>query len=905
MLIDGLNVELSNIGTLQRRPGTSVFSTANLGSSPITFYSFHPPSNAINPITIIADTATNVYTLSPTAKTSILTKANGSGQSYFQGVGTTLYIGDGADLQAWNGTGTTRNWGIAMSNVSSSVGPNGCGTGSDVNVPGTIWANPGNITANDGSFATITLTPPNPGTFTAGPNAPSNAITTGAGAIWLNPANIESLDGSAASTTVPGFNDSQFLQGSAYNFGIPNNATINGIIVSIFYIGVGAISLAYGSIADLWGTSWVPADINNSGFGVQLQVQGNGVGGATDTVVQLLKAGVAVGNNNAFGTNVTALVDFISITINYTVPVGNTSFTDLLEGTNFGFALSSANTISGILVEIKGVGNSQPVGTSLTVSILKNGSQSGVAKTGIQLLGSNNFISLGGSSDLWGTTFSPGDINSASFGVSIQGLNSGSSNGIWSVDFVRITIFGTGGPVIAVSGAAGSFSATVGYAYVFAYGNSNSAHVSNPTPPSASTGVFTNKLNVSVTLTASTDPQVNQIRVFRTKDGGSTFFELPTSPYPNTSTNITDASPDSSLNLFNFFLSSPTFTNNPPPAGLINLTYHLNRVWGSVGNILYYSGGPDTNLGNGAEAFPPSNVFVLPSAIKKLVPISNSLLVFTTDDVWAIVGTTTATFYDMMYQEGIGILSWNALDVQGSNMFMYTSDKQFIAANSSGAQEIGFAIGDTLQATFNPANVYVASLIAGTTDKAVFIADGTSNWYRCNWNQPPEGGPAWSPKAFIVGGATAVVSVETSPGVHNLLIGQSDGTVLMRDLTVFADNGVSYSAFASIGSIVLAQPGQIAEVSSINVELQKVGSIPNIGVLLEEISGTFENLVNSVDSPARLKPSSTVYSKRFDLSQGNNPQLCRHLQVKISWASEAFKNELLTLSIFGKLRYEE
>lgn len=901
MLIDGLNVELNNIGTLQRRPGLMLFSSANLGSAPLTFYSFHPPSNLNNPITIIADTATNVYTLTTSAKTSILTKANGAGQSYFQGVGTTLYMGDGIDLQAWPGTGTTRNWGIAMNNTASTIGPNGCGTGTDVAVTnGTAWSNPGNITANDGSFATVTLTPPTGGTFTVGPNAPTAAITTGSHIPWLNPTNIEVQDGVFSTTAItPGNPLSQKLQGSGYNFGIPANANINGITVTIVYA---TITITYGGSADLWGTTWSPSDINNSGFGVQLEVANTG-SAIIDTVF-LLKAGAIAGSSKSNG-DVDNSVDFISVSISYTTPVGLTSLTDLLQGTNFGFGLSTANTVSGILVEIKGIGNSQPAGTSLTVSIVKNGTQSGAAKTDILLNGTNTFISLGSSSDTWGTTFSPGDINNTNFGISIQGNNSSASSAQWSVDFVRITVYGTGGPVIAVSGSAGTFSATVGYKYVFAYGNSTSEGVSNPTPPSASTGIFTNKLNVSVTLTASTDPQVNQIRVFRTKDGGSTFFELPTSPYSNTSTSILDTSPDSSLNLFSFFLLSPTFENNPPPAGLINLTYHLNRIWGSVGNFVYYAGGPDTLLGNGNESFPPENVFSFPSPVKKLIPISNGLLVFTTDDTWIIVGTTTSTFYSMIYQEGLGILSWNALDISGSNIFMYTSDKQFLVGTASGLNEIGFAIGDQLEANYDPGSVYVASLISGTRDKAVFIEDGVGSWFRCNWNQPPEGGPAWSPEATLVGGATAVVSVETSPGVHQLFVGQSNGTVLVRNLSIFNDNGNSYSAFITIGSLVLAQPGQLAEVSSINLELQKVGSIPSVGVLLDEISGGFETLVNSVDSPAVLTPSKTVLSRRFDLSQGNDAALCRHMQVKISFPTESFKNELLTLSIFGKLMYEE
>jgi hypothetical protein len=357
MLIGGLNVELSNIGTLQRRPGLSVFSSANLGGPALTFYAFHPPSNSNNPITIIADTATNVYTLTTSSKTSILTKANGSGQTYFQGVGNTLYMGDGIDLQAWQGTGATRNWGIGMNNTASTVGPNGCGTGTDVSVPGTVWINPGNITANDGNFATVTLPPPSAGSSTAGPNSPGTAGTSGAGRVWSNPNNIKVKDGSSATVILFGANlTSNELQASNYSFGIPSNATITGITVTITKAGsvVGDMfdndvtllkagvavgtpktdpnswptvltDVSYGNSADLWGTTWTPSDINNSGFGVQISAIYSSSGS-------------------------TASVDYISITISYNVPVGASTVTDLLEGTNFGFALSSANTVSGVLV---------------------------------------------------------------------------------------------------------------------------------------------------------------------------------------------------------------------------------------------------------------------------------------------------------------------------------------------------------------------------------------------------------------------------------------------------------------------------------------------------------------------------------------------------------------------------
>lgn len=743
MLIDGLNVELNNIGTLQRRPGFSLFSSATLASAAISFYSFHQINSSSNPIQIMADTSGFVYTVTSTTSTSILTKGVGAGQTYFQGVGNTLYMGNGIQEQAWQGSGSTRNWGIAIGSVNNASGPNAPTAAVDGAEGGTAWTNPANVEVQDGNFAILTI----------------------------------------------------------------------------------------------------PA------------------GG---------------GNANS------------------------------LKATQFGFAIAATSTILGIQVDVKGKTSNN---SSFTVSMTKAGNFIGTAQNA-NLPVSNGFVTLGGSSDLWGTTWTASDINNTGFGCGqTQTIYIGGPGVDLEIDFIQITVFGFGGPSIAVSGAAGTFSATVGYKYVFAYGNSNSGHVSNPTNPSASTGMFTNKLNVQVSLTASTDPQVNQILVFRTKDGGSVFFELPTSPYPNTTANITDNADDSTLQPLSFFLTSPTQTNTPPPSGLIKLTFHLGRVWGVVGNLVYYSGGPDTLIGNGSEAFPPSNVFVFPSTVNRLVPISSGLLVITTDDTFIIIGTGTSTFYSQLFEPSLGLLSWNAFDIQGSRMFMYTSDKQFVEVSSAGVDEIGYAIGDQIQSNFDPSKAYVASLIAGTSDKAVYLFDGSLSWYRCNWNQPPEGGPAWSPKGSSAhpGGIASMVSVETSPGSHQLLCGASDGHILTRDLTVFSDEGHSYSASATIGSIILAQPGQIAEIAHLTLELQKQGTIPVISVLLDEISGSFDILPSPINDPPRLQPSTTLYSKRWHLSTAT-PEVsayCRHMRINIAFTTEAFKNEILSLSIYGRLNYSE
>jgi len=168
------------------------------------------------------------------------------------------------------------------------AGPNNAGTGSNVNGPGTInWSNPGNITTVGSPYATASLT---------------------------------------TSAT------SEYLEGTNYGFSIPTNATIEGIQVTIRrkssssyggnsvndvtvrLIKGGSITgdnkatstdwptsfgtASYGSASDLWGTTWTPDDINSSNFGAALSVV----------------------NQSSYGSR-TATVDYMQITVTYTVPL--------------------------------------------------------------------------------------------------------------------------------------------------------------------------------------------------------------------------------------------------------------------------------------------------------------------------------------------------------------------------------------------------------------------------------------------------------------------------------------------------------------------------------------------------------------------------------------------------------
>jgi hypothetical protein len=383
----------------------------------------------------------------------------------------------------------------------------------------------------------------------------------------------------------------------------------------------------------------------------------------------------------------------------------------------------------------------------------------------------------------------------------------------------------------------------------------------------------------------------------------------------------TDTTPDTSLNIL---IEAPIdMTNNPPPAGLQALTYHLQRVWGAVGNLVYFSDGPDVISGNGNEAWSPSNVFAYPETVVRLFPTSSGLIIFTLSDVYIIqgLGTASSPLTSLPLLQDVGLSSYDAFDVNGSIVYMYTSDNQIVSLDpSSGVSEIGFGIGDQFglgngTGTFTPTTSHLTWHIAGSKDKGLYVSDFYGNWWRMCPTPSPETGVTWSPIANFIptlGGFSAVKSVETSPGTHLLLVGApngSTGPILERDYSVHTDNGVAYDAHTVIGSLVLAQPGQIALVESLTTDSIATGTPLSLAVQLDEIApvsaGLFEGLLNYVPDPTELSPSSSLYAQRFYLSQTQQPALCRHLQVQVKFGMDKVQNELLSMTLFGGFEQEK
>lgn len=471
---------------------------------------------------------------------------------------------------------------------------------------------------------------------------------------------------------------------------------------------------------------------------------------------------------------------------------------------------------------------------------------------------------------------------------------SGGSAPTWSTVLNGVTTdsgtsWTNGGPLSAAN--------SLPWSYVFVFTNSSTGHISSASSVSADIFLATNS-NIAVSGSGSGDAQVDQVQIYRTKQGGSVYYFLGqvANPGSGVTWSFIDTVPDALLNTELIVTTVPL--NNPPPSGTSLVAFYQGRLWVASGNNLYFDGGGDIINGVAHECFPPANVFPYLTNITALVPTDQGLVVFLEDEIHAVLGgPQTLTYYDQTIMQGVGVKSQDAVTQDQDQIFFLSSQGQGFVMSSSNFGEFGLAVADTLAANFAPSSSYIAKHRNGT-DSGIFLSDGSANFMRFD-----QVNDRWSVLRQPVGGVGPIASLETSSGVFSLVT-TIGGYVCSRSFSSFTDGHAAstYTAYATVGSLEVASlTTEPAKVSHAIARSNNAGSKPSVSILPNNTSGTFVNVPFTANLPAYLAGTSleptTVRQSRYDLSGATGlayGQL-NHLQIKVSWPSENNQNELTGL----------
>lgn len=889
---DGLNREITAKLTDARRPGTVLYNTTSFPGI-LGFYSFKYIQNGNEVVHVMVDTPVGVEDGTANGRYTLFSKAAGAGKAHFLGLGPTLYISDGVEIKKWMQTSTV--WA-----ASTSMAPGTLIFDTNANVQMALGGITMNVlaTSSNGSVTTIYFDPQTiPNQF----------------------ANLDSVSVTFSGLTGSG----TYLNGNTYPVASVISSTLGILTITVAHA-------AY-TVANDTGS----ATTGNGITGGTQPTWGNIQFAITADGGQQWKCyGSAVGKVGLPGPTTAPVITPINGTQYWRPLTTLTAYYGLLDSNQnvewvYGTIGAGGYTTGRAYPKWAGAptpGNLYPTTVDGNI-IWMNSGKAGSWAASTSFPGYNVIVDSNANLQMSHTGGTSGATPPASWGT-FPGAGT------------------TDGTITWVCLGVGTVITTASVQYAFS-SHAIDGSVSPASPTATIQGPILGKptgpyLQLDGVWTSdppyALDPQVDQIWIWRTPQGQSTLVYEDAIPIDHSSGSFTyieqgipDVSSSGSGALNPFILAPVADSNDSLPGTYKGFAYHMQRLWAFDGNTVRWSGGPSTTTGNGNTAWPPLNSFTYQAKVVRLLPITvqnGALLVFTTSGIKIILGTGTTNngFYTTSFVEKINLANYDALDVFGTEIFLMESNLkvsslriQYPFDPQSGYSEVGFPIGDQFKkvttggmnaSTFTAAGSYLTWNIQGSGETAMYVSDGTQGWFRMGALMPPESGLIWSPYATLTTPSTisAVQSIETSPGVFNLLIASGSlfsAFIYMRDTTgtVWTDNGNAYPSWDAKGVNLLCATGQWTEVAHISAKSTAVGARPVVSVLLGEIAPSTERPWNVLEvtspDPPQTPRSKSVYSDRYALAQNGVADTGDCILTKFDYGTQAVGDELLDWGIFA------
>ena len=317
-VIDGKNMEDTDLYEWQRRPGFSIFCSDPLLDGEVV-NQFDFMRNLNGEVIDFADTNLRLATFTPTAITTLITKTT-TAQGFITPIQNLVYFSDGAgaDMQVWNSAEPISavnpfSWGLAAPTTTPLIFNLGMW------LPTTEYSSNEPVVDPNGDVEIAFIEISGPTSQTAAYTAESVIPIAGSyGAPW--DADQHPVSGYHWwNTSTPEGTYSNYISFQGFGFSIPATAAILGIVVSITKCGIannpasfnqdysvkltvdGAPSgtehalvgnwsegrntgeiaenlktYVYGSRTDTWGITPTPAMVNSPGFGIALSAESMG-----------------------------------------------------------------------------------------------------------------------------------------------------------------------------------------------------------------------------------------------------------------------------------------------------------------------------------------------------------------------------------------------------------------------------------------------------------------------------------------------------------------------------------------------------------------------------------------------------------------------------------------------------
>lgn len=281
----------------------------------------------------------------------------------------------------------------------------------------------------------------------------------------------------------------------------------------------------------------------------------------------------------------------------------------------------------------------------------------------------------------------------------------------------------------------------------------------NPDLMPSSTGRFKNKRPIIIVRGHADTTNFPKIVIFRTANGGGYFFKLDeitntgdvdieyedkyegsgpsgtTYEDPKPDKRLTDPGPD-------------TTSNDPPPMSILpdqfngniskpstRLVTYASRIWFAIENILWYSGGDETNIGKPEESYDTKilggNYFTFSKPIRTIEATQDGLYILMDDETHVIRGVTKNTFVPNLLFPFVGTIPNQSQPITKifNGVAWITQDYKVVInrSNSRELEVISDSLGKEFKSDVSQGQIINLTYRNNLTEEVLIISSMTPN----------------------------------------------------------------------------------------------------------------------------------------------------------------------------------